>query len=424
MKFSNILRISIEDIMSQKSRFVLSILLIGISLYLIGYFQVFSFKANVIERECDKTLTRGINGTGLLRITRDYATYEAEELKSMALESGMVKGIGVWNYWTVGMLPELARIQQSFSDVTIGKFGRADDLHHCTIDRTALPIYNFKFSEMEEVDETKWKMSTWHGIILGANFKDIPLGTVFQEEQANGIVHEYEVIGILEKGQQMVSDEVMCFGSGNGVFSTLQTDSLVVIVMEQGVSQIDRNSAWAYIPGDNIPFEKAQKYLKDKAKELGIQVEFANLRDGFNANIVLKQDYSGIDEEISGTLFWVSLLINCCIIIIVVIGDKKITGIRYACGFSLKDIVCIYLCQAFLRVVIPLGLAILALSKFCRQRFMEYQPFEVSTFRWLKAYAYPKMIAFSVIIIIIFAIMPVCLLYQYKPAELIKDSRG
>lgn len=321
MNFKNILRVSIEDIMCKKSRFLLSALLTGISLYLIGYFQVFSSKTNAIRRECEDTLTMGIDGTGILRITRDYATYEAEELKRVALETGMVKGIGVWNFWVVEMLPELAQIQQGFPDVLSDASGGSKKLFHCTIDRSAIDIYNFRFSDYENVEEYKWKTSTWHGIFLGANFKSIPVGTVFREEQADGQTHEYEVIGVLEKGQRMVSDEVMCFGRGNGVFSLLQMDSLVVIVMEQGVSQIDKNSAWAYIPGEGVSLEEARDFLKEKVKELDIRVEFGYLGDGFYADSIMRHDYDGVEEEIKNTLFWVCLLINCCIVIMMVMGE-------------------------------------------------------------------------------------------------------
>ena len=429
MKARYVVRLSIEDIMCQKSRFFLSVLLIGLSLFFIGYFQVFSFKSKVVKEECNELLTRGIDGTGLMRVVRDYDTYEAEELKRAALESGMVKGIGTWNSWAdAGMLPELTQLQLSFPDViphTRTLLGPGNDyLHFCTIDRMAMDIYDFRFSEKEEVTEEKWKTPNWHGIYLGANFKGIPVGTVYREEQSDGEIQEYEVIGIMEKGQCMVSVEIMTFGKGNGVLSILQMDSLVIIVMEQGVSQIDRNSAWAYIPGDNVTLEEAQKYLKEKAKELGVGVEFGYLRDGFYADRIMMRDFSEVDEEIGNTLFWVCLLINCCIMVMLVTGSRKKLGIYYACGFSLRDILGIYLCQTILRVLVPLGLALLALERFCRQKYAEYQPFQVSVFRWLKKFAYPQMLLFAMILFVIFAMIPVYMVWRSKPADLIKDFRG
>lgn len=417
MKARYIVRISIEDIMCQKSRFLLSILLIGLSLYFIGYFQVFSFKAKVVEEECNELLTGGIDGTGLLRVVKDYATWEAEELQRVALESGMVKSIGTWDYWEIGAgFPELTRLQCSFPDVIpdMRSWGGQDCLHLCTIDRTAIDIYKFRFSETEEVAEEKWRTPNWHGIYLGANFKGIPVGTVYYSED-----HEYEVIGIMEKGQCMVAPDVMCFGHGNGVFSVLQMDSLVVLVEKK-----TQNSAWAYISGDNVTLEEAQQYLKEKAEELGVSMEFAYLRDGFYAHRVLMRDFNEMDEEIGDTLFWACLLINCCIMVMLVIGSRKKLGIYYACGFSLRDILGMYLCQTMLRVLIPLGLTWLALEQSCRQKYSEYQPFQISVFRWLEKLAYPRMTLFAVMLFVIFAMIPVYMVWHSKPADLIKDSRG
>lgn len=430
MKLQNIIRISIEDVMCQKTRFLLSVILIGMGLFGIGYFHLFSSgQSKIVRQECDRMLTRGIDGTGLIRV-ENYDTYEAKQLKKDAIASGMVEYIGTWEAGSDLWESELTALQRTFPDMDPDNWQRvfpSDDpnrfLEMCCIDRTALGICSLCFSEKAQVPEEQWKKDGWHGIYLGGNFRDIPLGTVYERE-FYGKKEEYEVIGILEKGQYIPSIMVIACGEGDGFFTSLNLDSLVVCVMEMNVSEMTETSAWAYVPGENVKLEEARAYLAERAGELGVKAEFAGLRDGFTVQEITYRDLQQIDNEIYATLFLSSLLINSCIMAMQVIGNKKNLGIYYACGFSRGDIIRLYVCQNVLRVMTALGLSWMALRRYCQNTTSTSLLYKNSAFRWLNQIALPQMFCFGIVLIGIFSVIPICMIWRGRPAELMKDSRG
>ncbi|MBR3469162.1 MAG: ABC transporter permease [Lachnospiraceae bacterium] len=424
MSLRSSIRISIESIMSKGNRFILWILLVGLSLFSIGYYSLFSGKSKVIEDECDALLAKGIDGTGLMRVY-DYGKYEANELKKDALAFGKVKSIGSWTLGSLHWQSELSSIQHSFSDIKQqGNASKNDALVCCLIDRTALEINRLHLAKEAEISQEKRRNPNWHGIYLGANFKGITLGQVFEHRINDDFVEEYEVIGILEKGQYIVGDDVIALGEGNGVYSTLCLDSLVVIIMEMGISEMHRGTAWAYIPADGVSLSEAGEYLSEKAKELELKIDFAFLSDGFRMQKVLNQDITGIEKELCYTLMVICLLIISCIMIMQVVSEKQIIGIYYSCGFSSKDIMLIYVFQNLLKIVIATVTSFCALKYYCHHIFSNISPFRISIFRWLNQIALPHMLICAVTMFCIFSLIPVCIVMGKKPAEMIKDYRG
>ncbi|MBR4732128.1 MAG: hypothetical protein IK081_05095 [Lachnospiraceae bacterium] len=425
MNSKYVLRIALRHIIRPQNRFLFSVLMIGISIFCVGYYRLFLNDYEIVKRECNAVLTSGMAGTGLMRML-DYDKKEALQLKKEAMASGKIKGIGTWVFggkiWEV----DLAKIQHTFPDVFPdgGGIYRDDIVMSCFIDRTALEICNLQFSRQVDIPEEKWKNPDWQGIYLGAEFKNIPLGTVYVETSKGGHQKEYEVIGFLEKGQHILADEVKTLGEGNGSQSIVCLDGLVMIVMEPGVTDGNKDTAWIFNVSEGVGLDEARSFLEKRAKELNLSVDFASLQDGFVLQKIYNRDVEMVDRELYRTLLIVCLIVNLCIIIMRIISNKQIMGIYIAFGMTKTDVIRVWLFQIMAEFVAGTGCAWLVLKWYCNRQYSNAGAYNQSIFRWLNGYALPEMLALSTILFFLSAVIPILIIQNSKPSELLLDNRG
>lgn len=420
MRLKNTLCISIENIMHQKARFFLSTVMIGLSMIGIGYFMMFSNVSKYVKDECDRVLAGGVDGTGVMKVSD--IVYEVKKLKEEAMASGKIECIGTWMsgdmFWVLSedLVPEPYKNKDG------------PKMFWVSIDRTMLGICNLRFYKKRDVPEEKWKDPDWYGIYLGWEYRHIPLGTVYKEDiMLPGITKEYEVIGILEKGQEFISDTVVLDGMGNGVYSVESWDNAVIVPMELYVSDRVMTNYLLYTPKEGISMGEAKSYLEEKAKELGLRPYFFDLREGFYLEELNQQDYRRIEKELCVMLCVTCVLINVCLLIIQLIRDKKEMGIFYACGFSHRDVFAIYVWQSILKIMIAWTVGFVGLKVLCQQSFNYHtdSPWKCPLGdRWFHYRALPPMTGFAIVLIGTFILIQACMMHRSVPAELMKDSRG
>lgn len=432
MNTKNTMRIAIAEIMCQKMRFFLSILLIGISLGAIGYFFMFTNVSKYNKEECDRLLSRGLEGTGAMQVFGE----PVEILIKEAMNSGLFECIGTWETAISGNLLPMELMERRIANGG----NPAEATKWLYIDRTAVGIHVFRFAEKMEIPEEKWNDSKWHGIYLGGNYSGISLGTVFEIEKITGY-DTFEVIGILEEGQMLVSESVMQEGRA-GWIGALENLDDVIIVPQYGNAPAwyRRSSIGGYTPAKGVSMEDARSYLEKKARELGFRIEVGYLKDGFFAEEIEERDIQRVNKELNIVLFVTCLLICACILLMQMIGEKTRIGVFFAHGLGYGDIIRIYVWQGILKVLIAFGLAYLCIKKYFENVLAEviyyggisstaikesekHAIFKLLN-RWITHAGLPRMIGAAIIVIAVCILIPVLLIRKKVPAELLKETRG
>ena len=418
----NILRFAINEIMIKKVRFFLSTIIIGLSLLGIGYYYMFSNESNYHRYECDKALTKGIDGTGAMQVFGDYE--DQRRFKKEAMDGGKIEYIGTWlPLSSSNQLPEELIKQRQANGFTPSK--------HTVwyyMDRSALGAHNLEFAQLEEVSEEKWMNSEWNGVYLGYNYHGIPVGSIYEFTIFDGTKLNCEVVGILEKGDQIVSNLVMADGRGNGIYTMEYLDDAIIMPERLYISDRPKGACnWVYTPANGVSLKEARTFLEEKAKELGLMIEIAYLSDGFLAEEIEQRDIRRIDQESYVILCVICMLICTCLQFMQVMEERKKLGILYANGFSGRDIIWMFIWRSIMQVIVAMIVAWLGLKKL-GEGFFDMPTVQANVIksvnRWINVFALPKMICFGMIVFVICVSIPFLMIKDKSPAELLMDTRG
>lgn len=419
---TNIFRLAINEIMMRKVRFFLSALIIGLSFLGIGYYYMFSNESNYHRYECDNALTKGIDGTGAMQVFGDYE--DQRKLKKEAMDSGVIEYIGTWlPLSSSNQLPEDLINQRQ-----VNGFSPSRHTIWYYIDRSVLGAHNLEFAQSEEVSEEKWMEPEWNGVYLGYNYHGITVGSIYEFTIFDGTTLKCEVLGILEKGSQIVSNLVMSDGRGNGIYTMEYLDDAIIMPEQLYISDRPKGACnWAYTPADGVSMKEARSFLEEKAKELGLMVEIAYLSDGFLAEEIEQRDVRRIDQEACVMLCVICLLVCACLQFMQVMEERKKLGILYANGFSTMDIIWMFTWQSIIQIIVAMMAAWLGLKKL-GEGFFNMPTVQTNVIKavnhWIGTMALPKMICFGIIVFVICVSIPFLMVKGKCPAELIKDNRG
>lgn len=425
MRSSEIIKRAWKNIIKERSRLLTSFLFLVLAFLTLGASRMFFAAQTWGMKECENLLARGIEGTGTLQIEDGYYKTENEApFIEKAIHSGMIEAIGNFSGTSgksgTNILPELMEIQRTFP----GKDPSFPHLETCATTRWALGLCKeLQFRERAEVPEEKWNDPHWSGLYLGASFRDVPLGTVYRDITSDGTVWEYEVIGLLDRDQRLLSEMVIYHCDEDGYQSSKPLDDLVVFVMgfQKGVWP---TPSCAYIPAEGVSLEEAESYLKSLADELGIPMKFDRMKDGFQKSKFEDQMITRILKKLSFVLVACCFLINVGTLILQFQARKKEFGILYACGCSERDVCKIFLAENGIKM------ALAFLISFCSVYYAARGFFEINgNTTWVLGYVVrtnllPYMILVALAFAVIFAMIPITMLLQARPAGLMKESRG
>jgi hypothetical protein len=443
MSKKNIIVVAIMDIMCQKIHFFLSMIIIGASLAIIGYFSLFSNISKLNRDECDKILTKGINGTGVMQVFSSSNSNSQKELIQNAYDSGIFEFVGVWEY-AINAFPlpnELLQTRRSNMGYA------ADATPWVYVQKSVFGLHNIKFSQRINNTDENWNNPNRFGIYLGANYNGIPVGTTYVVDRYGESV-EFEVLGIIKKGQMMMSSDVCAFGRADELTSLSILDDVIIMVYSgQPPLWVGTYSNGAYVAAGGHTLKEARDYLENRAKELDIDLESGYLSEGFRAEEIEENDLQRVDRELSGLIIVTCVLLCMCIICMEMLGNRRQYGIYYANGFSLKDLLEIQICQNIIRVLLPMIGAWFILSKYLEKLYdipifvgtegsrsamvaskmieacSTYESGKLLAF-WRNQTALPYMIIVGIALFILCTVIPVLIIGGKEPYELLKDTRG
>lgn len=395
---------AVDQIRFSKKLSLLLVILVCMGATSLGILLSYNKIYNYSENSCKRVLSGRIDQTGLIYVKNgEYYSDKAYNFLREAKETGLVKSIGTVNDLQTDRLPELLKIQDPSQKMLTWMY----------MDETVKDLCNLKFSS--KLDTTNKEEGVFH-LYLGANFKDIKVGTKYhvQEEDESEVV--YVVSGILEKGEEFISGGIIS-GSDEGYgVSTYLLDNMVIFS-----GKVPPPSAfWIYSIDDETSLEDTEEKLSALSEKWDLSMIFSSLSAYFAHAKTTGKKLQSIFKELFILTIAGTIIINLCMFSVVFFNRMKDYGVLYASGFSAGDLMAIFLWENIIKCGIGFILSG-GIVYFLMNRSMGDNP---DSFRMMNDIFFHELIGVmaieTIIIIVTISIIPFCLLKKYPPNRLMK----
>lgn len=417
MKLKQIIIFSIDGFWGKRKNKIIFILLLAASFFMVGLLMTSRAVASYAWKDCNVTLKKGIEETGLVSIAQ-YNTPEGETLLKSAWQTDEFESIGGFTY-PMGVddrLFELWGMQKQFSNPDISP----QYLWWINIDESALELCDLEYEQIAVISQDRRDDADWFGIILGGSFTNIPVGTVFEEELIPGHKWKYEVVGVLKKNTKMLSGAVLNMGKGNNFQSTFLLDDYILRI-NTGPSV---SSSWAFTMKEGLSLKDGKNMLEDIAKQNNLNVTYALLSDGFEMDETDQKRVNDILLQILVLVIITTFFINLFVFLLSYFNRVSEMGIIYANGFLLKDMLKIQLLESFMDFSLAFVISWLILSAYLKNQGGEMQAMQQGIRYLLRDIAWPSMLTANLIVYILFNLIPVIVISSSSPASLVRYLKG
>lgn len=356
------LRLAIDEICVQYKKTVISVLLIFIG-SLLAVFAVISYSGvNYAYDSCDRLLVRGIKGTAFVELYdsgyEDIYMFFNDDTKGFIGEVCSLPEVSAFGDcfefdYDIDAAPELYEIQKHDPDFTDDGYWKVSTMNKNLPAAFKLDIAEGK--RPEELDFAKEKQEKEIVYLyLGNAYKDIPIGTEFQDKYSRFIV-----AGILDGKQEML-DYNLVNGFYEAVSYAKNFDYGII-----GITDEPPNTSRLWLSAaEGFSIEQALSAAEKVAEKYGIGLKYTTLQDSYELNMS--------DSMLLGKyllrLAWILIpsiaLMLICVQATSVLGGLRQYGVLYSLGFSKKNIVMsiviknVILCILSLALVLPSALVV------------------------------------------------------------------
>lgn len=409
------LRLAIDNIFSQFKRFLVSVLLIAVSLVVIIYAVILYKGKGYGYSSCDELLTQGFDKTGVLSfdIVNDDVdfdgfwdeTYRRKEIASF----GDIVG------YMTDFSDDILNIQKENSEDV---FVTEDNFFSIlTIDVRSLSLCDFELSEgiqPEDLDFSEnldTNVPTY--IYLGSAYASIPVGTEYRIE---GPVYEYVYIvaGRMKEGQRWIDPDISV-GINNGDMDYTIDCTYGVLVIED--LQASTSEFWISA-SDGYTIEEAIAAAYEVADKYGIDMTYTTLTDVYETSCsetILLLSYMG---EAFAIIIPAVILMLITMQIVSIMLELNTYGILCSVGFSIKDINIMLIIKNIIMSVSGLAIAAPVVLWITEKQYAE--SFKMILETVVLSTALPTAIIILVVVTLITSAVSVIMLRRYTPVKLME----
>lgn len=408
------LRFAFDMIVSNLKKYILSVLLMSISLLLI-MFSLLIYKGEQYSYiSCNDALNKGIDGTAVLRLDENSFIYN-QEVKTFLKEAFERKEIycigSMVDYGcTYESLNELYEIQRGH--VQDYEIALQDDLIEIKmINSYAMPLCNLKLKEGIPIEELEFKDSEKiEYLYLGAAYEDIAVGTAFTEKDGKKFV----VAGVIEENQRWILSSLVDTYTSEILDYTIDCNYEIFLVTNQDVFS---SGLWICAE-DGYTIEQAIDAAKEVGKKYDIKFSYDTLMDKVNR---VSQDTALLLSYLTkllGIVMVASLLMIITTQIVTMLESSKNYGVMYAVGFSRREVNRMLLWKHIITAITSLVITIPLCMFVAQYRFAnDDMNYMIKTI--LSTYVFPAAIIVAIVIVIIMHIVTCAILKRLTPVKLI-----
>ncbi|MCM1158779.1 MAG: ABC transporter permease [Bacteroidales bacterium] len=411
MKLKMIYKYAADRTVRRLIRYVMTIAL-SMVMFLLLLVSLFAWKYIRRERTaCNHCLNGGIKQAGML-FFEEYTEEFLEDVLNLDEVTGVTSG-DVYQP-TVDMIEELGR-QQEKSDPEYVK--RQNGVPWFYMSSTGVDVCHLNLSDGKPPEE--WNLAKDESLIyLGANFKNIPVGTRYDCEFEETT---YVVGGILEKETCWIRDDVYIFESITDTRYVENLDNMVVYICPSLISL-----RCTYTVKDGYSLEEAEQKILQLAKKHRAKIKTARLEDVIDEN---EYQYSHLLKAIR-TMTWIIMITALVILERVqfseMISDTEYFGIFYANGASTRDLAFILVGENLLKVAVSYLLAGVTGYFVLLSTWKIFQP-GIDNWRNVKSIYFEQAMlpAFLIGLLIVglATLKPILWIRKKSPVELIQEYR-
>lgn len=407
------LRLAIDNIFSQFKRFLLSVLLIVVSLTVIIYVVLIYAGQGYGYSSCDKLLTQGFDKTGVLTLNDISDDVDFEGFWNEAYEREEIYSMGEMEMYDADFSEDILNIQRENSQ---GEFVTYEDFFSIlTVGVRSLRLCDLKLSQGTEPnnldfsDNTDTNKVTY--IYLGSAYKSIPVGTEYRFD-APGYSYVYKVAGILEDGQRWVYPDLYLQIGFEDVDYTIDCTYGVFGIVDL---QVPPSDLWISA-SDGYTIKEAIDAAYEVADKYGIDMTYTTLTDVYEtycSETILLLSYFG---DAFAIIIPAIILMLIAMQIVSIMLELNTYGIMCSQGFSLKDINIMLIIKNVIMSLVGLAIAAPVVLWIVSKQYAE--AFKMIMDTVMLSTALPTAIIILIAVTLITSLTSVIMLRRYTPVKL------
>lgn len=280
-------------------------------------------------------------------------------------------------------------------------------------------LMNCELLDMENIDlikgeKSQEKETVRYQILLGYNFREIPLGTVFKDDYC-----EYEVTGIMKKGTY-VTDPQLFSGNLDGLTMgyKVNVDNMILMLMPKGTEVLSKKNIFCV--NDGYTYEDAVKMIEKVGDENGIRMRIGTLQARLDTVFADNQKIKGRIDTIALIICIAVFVISVTAQLLNIYLKRNELGIWLANGMSRREVFEIVWLENFIKVTAGVAVAVIAERILLRWMFRD----SMSVFREVLSIMYGKplgeLVVFAFLLVCIISIIPIAVIARKSTTELVK----
>jgi ABC-type antimicrobial peptide transport system permease subunit len=252
-------------------------------------------------------------------------------------------------------------------------------------------------------------------IYLGYAYKDIPVGTVYSQNYY-GTTYEYEVAGILKKGQRFLSEDVLLMTTDTlQVYDNL--DYAVLVVDDEEVF-----SGQGYIAVKKGMESEALALIDETAEKYSITYQLENLTPLFEEVKEENLEFIKQTAAMTGFMLILSIFLMGRRQMIYILKQQREFAVLYAQGVSEKDLLTAILMETLQRMLAAFLLVMFTIWILGRFVLDGTSQLITSMTDMLMHSVYPELAVIMFAVGIISVIIPLVLMHRKMPVDLLRED--
>lgn len=408
------IRFAIDMIASRYKKFILSVLILIITLVLIMFTVMTYGGMNYSYISCENVFSSDMEDIGVIRIINYDEVYEQiMDFIKTSYEREEIKAIG--------NIVDYGADDPSGGELLALQDGHATDYQNTLeglLEIKCMQTYVASLCSMElkkgkRIEELDYTDIDSRYLYLGSGYSDIEVGTEYTDNYGS----KYIVAGIMKDEQRWINSWLDC-GFNNDVLDYSEDCTYAVFDLSIGKDDVYSGSCWI-VAEDGYSIEEAIDAAWKVGEEYGITFSYDTMMDMY-------------EEEAKDTDALMSYLLNVMVIVIVstilmmitlniviMMEDSKNYGAMYAVGFSSREINIMLLWRHIITslcaLIIAFGVCTYIAGIWFSNEDMSYM---IKTI--LSHYVLPSGVVFVTVIVVISYLVTYVILKKMSPVKLLK----
>lgn len=346
-----VIKLAIDTLVSSWKKISVSIFMMIVSL-LLFLFTVIVYKGQkYAEQSCEDTLAEGINNTGFIRVENEnFNSDSVKEFNAYVNSIDEVRAYG--NFVAYGINPvgleELLQMQIE-KGLFEGDYYRDYVKMYC-MNKSVMNLCDISLTDGVMPETLNYGDEKISYLYLGYEYKEIPVGTVYNGENIT-----YIVAGILEKGQRYIIPDLSDGFSYEQMDYSEGCDYLIYSL--RSADKIYSDTYWISVKNDYDFIEVLNKII-NKATEEGLLVTYTSLNKMIENDSLTMTNLLDYVKKLIIIVSIATILIIICNQVMIIYENMKQYGILVSVGFSTAQIKIMILIVSAIMLMVAVAISV------------------------------------------------------------------